>query len=170
MKKLLPITLLLVLAWSPPVFAQQTWPSHITLRTATQVELPSDSLVNRGHPTIISFWATWCKPCNKELDALSELYDEWREETGVRIYAIAVDDSRSQADVVPHANGRGWPFDVLLDSNQELMRALHIFAVPYTLLLDGQGTIVYQHNSYKDGDEDELLEQIKKLAASLTPQ
>lgn len=118
---------------------------------------------NNGKPIIISFWATWCKPCAKELDAISEVYEEWQDESGVKVIAISIDDARNAAKVAPYANGKDWPFDIYIDSNSDLKRALNVNAIPHTFLLNGGKEIVWQHTSYLDGDEDAIYEEILKL-------
>ena len=120
-------------------------------------------LNNNGKPMIISFWATWCKPCAKELNAISEVYDDWQEETGVKLIAVSIDDSRNAAKVGPFANGKDWPFEIYIDANSDLKRALNVNAIPHTFLLNANKEIVWQHTSYLDGDEEELYEEILKL-------
>ncbi len=119
---------------------------------------------NDGKPIIINFWATWCSPCKRELNNIAEVYDEWVEETGVKLIAISIDDSRNMAKVAPYVNGKGWEYDVYIDPNGDLKRALGVNNVPHTFLVDGNGKIVWQHNSYSEGDEDELLELVEKLS------
>lgn len=123
----------------------------------------TDEFDNGGKPIIVSFWATWCKPCAKELDAISEVYDEWQDETGVKLLAISIDDARNTAKIAPFANGKDWPYEIYLDANSDLKRALNVNAIPHTFLLNGKKEIVWQHTSYFDGDEDELFEEIQKL-------
>lgn len=110
---------------------------------------------------IVSLWATWCAPCKNELDAISEVYDDWINETGVKLYAISVDDSKTVKRVKPLINGKGWEFEILLDTNSNLKKALGAPTVPVTLIIKN-GKIVYRHSGYSPGAEDELFEEIKK--------
>jgi len=124
----------------------------------------TSNIKNDGKPIIISFWATWCSPCKRELNNIHEEFEDWVEETGVKLYAVSIDDARNVAKVAPYANGQEWEYDVLLDSNYDFKRAMNVNNVPHTFLLDGKGNIVWQHNSYSEGDEDELYELVKKVA------
>jgi peroxiredoxin len=119
---------------------------------------------NNGKPVLISFFATWCKPCIKELNAFNENYDDWKEETGVRIIAISTDNSRSSNSVGPFVKSKGWEFDVYLDENGDFKRAMNVGEVPHTFLLDGNGKIVWQHKTYLDGDENKTFDVIKKVS------
>ena len=119
---------------------------------------------NDGKPMIINFWATWCKPCKKELDAISESYPEWQKETGVKIIAIAVDDSRSSSRVGTDAKSHGWTYEIYIDENQDFKRAMNVNNPPHTFIVDGKGNIVWQHNGYLEGDEEHLYEVLKKVA------
>jgi len=123
----------------------------------------SDIFRNEGKPIVISFWATWCKPCIKELEAISEVYDEWIEETGVKLVAVSIDDSRSAAKVPSLVAGKDWPFEVFIDSNEEFKRAVNVTSVPFTIILNGLGEIVWRHAGYAPGGEEEVIEEVKKL-------
>lgn len=139
-------------------------PENIMLRDLDGKSVPSSIIQNDGRPVILSFWATWCKPCNLELDAIKEVYDEWQEETGVKLVAVSIDDARSAARVRPWVNGKDWPFDILLDQNKDLARALNVGAdVPHTFILNGDGEIVWQHKGYQSGSEEELIEQVREI-------
>ena len=116
-------------------------------------------IANEKKFTILSFWATWCSPCKKELDAIAEIYDDWLETFDVQLVAISVDDTRALAKVKPMVAEKEWPYLILTDANQVLMRDLHFQSVPYTVLLK-DGEIIYTHNGYLPGDEEELAERM----------
>jgi cytochrome c biogenesis protein CcmG/thiol:disulfide interchange protein DsbE len=136
----------------------------VEVKTTDGGSFDTKNISNEGKPIVISFWATWCSPCKRELNNIADVYEDWVEETGVKLIAISIDDTRNMAKVAPYVNGQGWEYDVYIDPNQDLKRAMNVNNVPHTFLLDGNGNIVWQHNSYAEGDEDELYEKIKKLA------
>lgn len=135
----------------------------LTLNDINGNKVETDTLGTHGQPVIIDFFATWCKPCNRELSAISEVYDEWVEETGVRLVAISIDQAQNIHKVKPLVDENEWPYEVLLDPNSDLKRALGIQMIPYVLIIDGKGNIVYRHNGYTDGAENELIEKIRSL-------
>ncbi len=67
----------------------------VTLKDIHGKIVQTDTLSNGGKPFIIDFFATWCKPCNRELDAIHEVYEEWQAETGVKIYAVSIDQAQN---------------------------------------------------------------------------
>lgn len=135
----------------------------ITLKTMDGKTVRTDTLSNDGKPFIIDFFATWCKPCNRELDAIAEVYEDWQEETGVKIFAISIDQAQNINKVKPLVNNHGWEYDVLLDPNGDLKRALGIQMIPFVLICDGKGKIVYKHSGYTDGAETELIDKVREL-------
>lgn len=135
----------------------------VTVKDLSGRSVQTDTLSNSGRPLIIDFFATWCKPCNRELDAISEVYDEWREETGVRLIAVSIDQAQNVHKVKPLVDNHGWEYDVLIDANGDFKRALGIQMIPYVLIVDGQGNIAYKHNGYTDGAEQELIAKVREL-------
>lgn len=121
------------------------------------------SISKEGKPVVLAFWATWCGPCIQELNAINEKIDTWREETGVKFYAVSVDDSKTVSRVQSMVNGKGWDFDILLDTNNELKRRLNFATPPYVVLIKN-GNIVYKHVGYQPGSEEELYEKIKEYS------
>ena len=136
----------------------------VTLKNVDGEDVNIADYGTNGKITIISFWATWCKPCKKELNTIAEAYEDWQDETGVKLVAVSIDNSRSMAKVAPYVNASDWDYEVYIDPNGDLKRALGISTVPHTFLLNSKKEIVWQHKGYVDGDEEELFEQIKKLA------
>lgn len=115
-------------------------------------------------PVVISFWATWCAPCKRELNTIHEVYEKWQEETGVTIVAVSIDDEKTKNQVPLYVNGKGWEYLVLMDPNFDFKRAMGVGNVPHTFLINTDGSIVYSHTGYSEGDEEKLYAEIKKLA------
>lgn len=135
----------------------------VTLKSIDGKAVRTDTLSNNGKPFIIDFFATWCKPCNRELDAIAEVYEDWQAETGVKVIAVSIDQAQNINKVKPLVDGKGWNYEVLLDPNSDFKRALGVQMIPYTMIVDGQGNIVYKHNGYTDGAEQELIEKVREL-------
>lgn len=159
MKKIIPFLLLLV---SFIGFSQSEMPK-IELTTVDGTTISSKDLSKEDKVIVVSLWATWCVPCLKELDAISEIYPDWQAETGVELFAVSVDDSRTVKRVKPLINGKGWDYTVLLDTNNDFKRALGAATVPLTLLVKNN-EIVYRHSGYSPGAEYELYEKIKEYS------
>ena len=161
MKNILIVTLCLFLVSKG--FSQNSIPS-VQVKKLDGKTFNTSEIKNNGKPIIVSFWATWCKPCVKELNAISEHYADWQKETGVKLYAVSIDDSKSTGHVAPFVNNKGWDYEILLDANMDFKRAMNVINVPHTFLIDGNGKIVYQHTVYAEGDEKHLYEELKKVS------
>ena len=144
-------------------FAQRL-PS-VNIKDLNGKQINTASLNNGGKPMIINFWATWCKPCLKEMGAINDAYLDWVDETGGKMYAVSIDDSRSSARVKTIANAQAWEFEVLLDENGDFKRAMNVANPPHVFVIDGKGNVVFQHNGYSDGSEQELIEVVRRLNA-----
>ncbi len=124
----------------------------------------TSELVDGETPMIISFWATTCKPCIRELDAINDSYPDWIEEANFRVVAVSTDDSRFSSQARALAEGHGWSdFMVLYDKNQEFMRAMNVTLTPQVFVVDKDGKIVYSHTGYTPGNEQELFDTILSL-------
>lgn len=133
------------------------------LKTIEGKTIDTQTLSNDGKPFIIDFFATWCKPCNRELSAISEVYDEWQKETGVKLYAVSIDKAQNANKVKPLVNQHGWEYEVILDPNSEFRKSFGGEMIPFVVICDGDGKIVYKHNGYTEGAEQELIEKVREL-------
>ncbi|MFN4083258.1 MAG: TlpA family protein disulfide reductase [Bacteroidia bacterium] len=118
---------------------------------------------NNGKITIISFWATWCSPCKKELNNINDIYDEWKSKYNLELVAVCTDNARNVPKVKPYVDGQGWDYEIIMDVNQDFQRAMNVVQIPHTFLVDAKGNIVYQHSGYVEGDEFSLEEKIKAI-------
>lgn len=121
-----------------------------------------EDITSTHKKTIISFWASWCKPCKSEMDAIGELYEEWQEEYDVELIAVTIDNARGLAKVPGIIATKDWPYTFLSDPNQELQGALNFQTIPQTFVVDQSGEIIYSHNGYTPGDELELEDILKE--------
>lgn len=159
MKKFLTFTFLLIGFF---YYSQKQLP-NISLNSleGKKVSLHND-LAEKDKLYVYSFWATWCTPCIAELDEMNDKQEDWKKELNVEVIAVATDDSRTQKRIKPLVNGKGWEYQVLLDSNQDLKRALGIVNIPHTVVVKN-GEIVHIQNGYVPGSEQELFEKLKAL-------
>jgi cytochrome c biogenesis protein CcmG/thiol:disulfide interchange protein DsbE len=116
-----------------------------------------------GKLYVVCFWATWCVPCKQELTNMVDLAPKWKENFKAEVIAVSTDDSRAKAKVKAFVAGESWPYTIFLDQNQDLMRILGIQSIPFAMIIDDQGKIVYTHNSYVEGDEFEIENKLAAL-------
>lgn len=155
---------LLCFGLSLSVAAQKVLP-QATLKNIDNERVEVTQLVQTGKPTIVSFFATWCKPCLRELNAIAEVYDDWQTETGVQLIAVSIDEGSHSFKVKPLVKAQGWDYTVLLDPNGTLKRAMQVTVVPTVFVLNGKGEIVYRHTGYAEGGEQELYRVVKETLA-----
>ena len=156
MKKILLLAMMAVCATT--ISAQLP---NVKLQDMDGNTVQTSEISNDGKPIIISFWATWCKPCLRELKAIHEVYPDWQDETGVKMIIVSIDQAQDAHRVKPMVDGFGWEYEVLLDPNGDFKRAMNVQNVPHVFVLDGKGQIVYNHTGYVDGSEEDIYEALQ---------
>jgi peroxiredoxin len=132
---------------------------NVDQKTFYLSELQGDRL------TVIDFWATWCQPCIRSLPKMVEMSREF-ESRGVRFVGISVDSPRNISEVKPFARSLGITYPVLLDLSGELMGDLNILAVPTLMIVDPDLNILYTHEGFNAGDEEEIRGEIEQHLAA----
>lgn len=158
MKKILMIAMMVV-----ATMALHAQVANVQLKNINGKTVQTASIVNNGgKPVIISFWATWCKPCMRELKAIHEVYADWQDETGVKMYIVSIDQAQDANKVKPLVDGFGWEYEVLLDPNGDFKRAMNVQNIPHVFVINGKGKIVYNHAGYVDGGEEDIRAALDK--------
>ena len=127
------------------------------------VQFDTKLIDNDDKPVVLIFWATWCKSSKTLLNNIADVYEDWQDDTGVKVVAVSHDDQRSQSKVKPMVNASGWEYEIYLDRNSDFYRAMNVQNCPHVFLLDAEGKVVLQQSGYLPGNEDILLEKIEEL-------
>ena len=139
---------------------------QVELKDLQGKSINTSKLNNEGKPFIISFFATWCKPCLRELKAINEVYEDWQEETGVKLVAVSIDEGQNTDRVKPLMDALGLEYEVLLDPNGDFKRAMNVNMIPHVFVIDGKGNVAYAHTGYTEGGEQELIAKVRELLKS----
>lgn len=126
-------------------------------------KLSGKSIGNGGNPFIICFWKSCCNSSLKFMEALNEVYPDLVDDYNIKVFAIAIDDSRTSDKVKPLVNGNAWEFEFYLDTNEELARKMNINLTPHILLFDGDENLVWQKSVCMQGDEYIIEKELRKL-------
>lgn len=123
-----------------------------------------NQIVESGKVTVISFWATWCIPCKKEIKNINSALPTWKKEADFNYITVSIDESRAEGIARTYGISQGWNFPFYIDANSDLKRSLNFQNVPYTIIIDKAGKVVFKHTGYEEGGEAEVLKKVKELA------
>jgi peroxiredoxin len=135
----------------------------VELSTLEGKAVSTKDFIGKGNPVLVSMWATWCAPCKRELDNIADLYPEWKEKYGLEILAVTIDNSRQLRKVPGIVSSKGWEYTILSDENGNLQQTMGVATIPQTYLINGAGEIIYDHNGYAPGDEEEIGELLADM-------
>ena len=119
------------------------------------------SFVGTG-PILVCFWSSCCRSAVTQLESFSFLFEKYSDDD-LMLLAIATDDEKTVAKVKPYAKSKKYKFPVLYDTDNETARVYYAFDIPYSVLIDREGKIIYTHLGYMKGDEIELERLIIEL-------
>lgn len=146
------------------VFAQGELPNTQIKDVNTGKKVAFNETFEAGKVTLVSFWATWCVPCKKEIKNIREKMSTWKQEADFNFVTISVDESRAEGLVRSYAKSQGWNFPYYIDPNSDLKRSLNFQTVPFTMIVDKNGKVAYMHSGYEEGSENEVFAKIKELS------
>ena len=158
------ISMFIILCFAMVAAAQKSVPNVNVKTLDGQVVNLKEYASKSGKTIIIDFWATWCSPCKKELDVVAEVYDEWKSKYNVELLAITIDNQRALPKVPGIVGSKGWEYKIFSGNEDEMRNAFNFQTIPQTLVADKNGNIIFEHNGYLPGDEEELEKAVAKAA------
>jgi len=144
----------------------QELPSTEIKDLSTGKKLPFSQIVATGRVTVISFWATWCIPCKKEIKNICKVLPDWKKEADFDYMTVSIDESRAEGIARTYGISQGWTFPYYIDPNSDLKRSLNFQNVPFTVIIDKSGKVVFRHLGYEEGGEAEVFKKIKEVASA----
>lgn len=129
----------------------------LTFKSMDGKEISLASL--RGKPVLIDFWATWCLPCIASMPQMAELYQQTKDKG---LVLLSVDEDEDAKTAVDFLARRHEPWPNFHDSG-DIGKALQKAGLPYTVLIDRQGKIVFCKTGYSDDSLSDLRAAIAKL-------
>ncbi len=161
MKKITVLLACLFLTGS--LFAQSELPDTQIKDVNSGKKVPFNETYTKGKVTLVSFWATWCVPCKKEIKNISKKLPDWQKEADFNYMTVSIDESRAEGLVRSYAISQGWKFPFYIDPNSDLKRSLNFQTVPFTLIIGKDGKVAFMHSGYEEGGEEEVFAKIKEL-------
>jgi thiol-disulfide isomerase/thioredoxin len=162
MKKI--IALGLSLFASAQIFAQSELPNTTIKDVNSGKKVAFNETFEKGKVTVVSFWATWCVPCKKEINNVRRKMADWKKETEFNYMTVSIDEARAEGMVRSYAKSQGWDFPYYQDANSDLKRSLNFQNVPFTMIVDKTGKVAWMHTGYEEGGENEVYEKVKELS------
>jgi len=123
--------------------------------------------ITAGKISLINFWATYCVPCRKEMKYLDQLNKSYADQN-VQVIGISIDDSRTVGRVKSLVKSQKLSYSILLDTEQKLYKNFNTSAMPFSILVDTQGKIIWEHTGYVPGDEKQMESEIQKAIKAAT--
>ncbi|MBC8227309.1 MAG: TlpA family protein disulfide reductase [Candidatus Marinimicrobia bacterium] len=153
------IRLFILFCLSVNLYSQTNFP-NATVRSMDNKTISLHNLT--AEVSFVSFWATWCLPCVKEIDKLNEFIHEY---SNISVILINEDRPGDKAKVKGFIRSKKYPIDdnyhVVFDTNSKLSRQFNAQPIPLTLIVKNN-KVIYRKRGFYLGDEVELKKQLDK--------
>ena len=139
------------------------------------------------HAVVMSFFATWCKPCMKELPILEEVYQQYKDER-VKFFLIDITEAtRSNPGTVygmsykdvpvagPFLKKKGVTMQILFDNRGTAMKRYNAQTLPRLFMVDGYRNVTFKKRGFPDGEgadekfKKDISSEIERLLGELPP-
>ncbi|WP_316366157.1 TlpA family protein disulfide reductase [Candidatus Thiodiazotropha sp. CDECU1] len=117
----------------------------------------------RERAYIVSFWATWCSPCIKELPDLQRAAEILGADN---IAVVTVNSGESRELVQQFIKERSLILPVLLDRDSHMLRQWQVLALPTSYIVNARGLVVARVVGGIDWDELSILAQVRSLISA----
>ncbi len=160
MKQLILALVAILLVFSLPA---QELPKTMITDVKSGKKVPFNAILEKNKVTLISFWATWCVPGKREVRTIARKMAAWKKQADFNYVAIAVDQQHNEDLALNFARSQQWNFPSYIDANSDLKRSLNFLALPYIMIIDKNGKVVFTHTGYDDGAL--ILAKLKETGA-----
>jgi thiol-disulfide isomerase/thioredoxin len=152
---------------APELIPEEAWAAatRTTPAEAASFEIPLKSggtfrmAEQRGKPVLLTFWASWCGPCRRELPALSTWAKSHPEVT-----VLAVNVDRAAADADGFLGSVRFDLPVAYDADAKHLGQYGVTSMPTMFLFDRKGALAWRHSGY--GEEKGFAELDAALAGA----
>ena len=122
-----------------------------------------DRISSNNKLKLVSFWATWCGPCNIEYNEFKTVYQEWKKKYNFEIISISIDKQKMYPLLPDYIEQKKWPFEFYYDKDQIISKNLKIPNIPFSYLVNAKGEIVHIEQEYHEAVLVELEAMLKAL-------
>jgi len=121
---------------------------------------------HRGKVVFISFWASWCRPCDYELPVLNQFYLDHRDQ-GVEVLAISTDQDREAA--LEYMQSRNFALPMLWDEDGRVAALYQVEALPTLIVVDPDGRVRHSERGLRVDLNSWLTLQLRRFAPQQAP-
>jgi thiol-disulfide isomerase/thioredoxin len=154
--------LALAAAFVLPAFAATSSGPAPTFQLSGRDGKTIDLAKYKGQVVMINFWATWCDPCRKEMPLLEDIYKKYKP-MGFTLIGVNVEPKTGDPEGWLSKLPKPVTFLVAFDVDSKVSKLYKVVGMPTTVFIDRKGNVREVHISYKTGDENLYLSQIRSL-------